>query len=195
MKTLLYVFVLTTILPLKSIAQLDPAPNVALSDLKFNSVFAYNKKDTLHSICLLGTGFFKAKHSPNSNVMIKEWLATHPRAQVIPVTTYKSFTPRCPGAYQSYCWIVDGRDTLNTYLIRNGCFEGHTMRRPHVRHEMTTLEKEMYGDIALHVGKPAYKTFLSSVKSAEAEAKKNRLGVWKMEKSRKKTKASIKTTV
>ena len=89
MKKLFYITVLVCLLPLKSIAQLDPAPKVALSDLKFTSVFAYNKKDTLHSICLLGTGFFNAKHTPDANIVINEWLATHPRAQVVPVTTYR----------------------------------------------------------------------------------------------------------
>ena len=186
MRKLFYVIVIIVCLPLTTSAQLDPAPKVALKDLKFTSVFAYNKKDTLHSICLLGTGFFNAKHSPNANQVINEWLAGHPRAQVIPVTTYKSFTPKHPGAYQSYCWIVDGRDTLNTYLVRHGCFAGSTMQRPHVHNEMTALEKEMYGDIAMHVGKPAYKNFILQVRSAEAQARRNRLGIWQHTQSKKK---------
>lgn len=186
MKKLFYVFLLITCLPLHTIAQLDPAPKVALKDLKFTSVFAYNKKDTLHSICLLGTGFFKAKHSPNSDAVISEWLVAHPRAQVIPVTTYKSFTPKRPGAYQSYCWLVDGKDTLNTYLVRNGCFAAMTMQRPHVHGEMTPLEKEMYGDIAMHVGRSSYRNFILQARNAEAQAKRNRLGIWRNGQPKKK---------
>jgi hypothetical protein len=64
----------------------------------------------------------------------------------------------------TYCWVIDQKDTLNNYLIRNGCFPGGTMMR-------ATYSKNI-------VRKKEYEVFIEQIKSAELYARKMELGIW-----------------
>lgn len=181
MKTFIYFLAIIGCFSYCATAQIvvSPAHKVELQDLQFKSIFATNKKDSLKTYCLLGKNIFRAKHSANTDALITEWIAKHPKAQVVPVATYEPLTPDHKGIKQSYCWLVDNGDTINTYLIRKGCFIGGTMCRPNAGNERNETEKEMYGDIAVHIPRQGYKDFLGQIRSAENRAKKERLGIWK----------------
>lgn len=84
----------------------------------------------------------------------------------------------------TYCWLIDGKDTINNYLIKNGCFPGGTMMRPETYEEMSIEMKEIYKEvpkpeIIFHVDKNTYDTFIEQIKIAETFAEQNKLGIWK----------------
>ncbi|MBI3232850.1 MAG: hypothetical protein HYZ42_02220, partial [Bacteroidetes bacterium] len=87
-----------------------------------------------------------------------------------------------------YCWVIDNKDTLNNYLIKNGCFPGGTMMRPKTWDEMEKLERELYEgtgekpDVKVYVDKKTYDVFIEQIKTAELYAKENNLGIWLKDK-------------
>jgi hypothetical protein len=160
------------------------ANDISLTDLTFSSIFGDSKKDSVHTYCLLGTGYFRAPRSDNSDSLIKVWLVRHPQAKVIPVATHGPTMTDYPGSKITYCWLVDGKDTINNYLVKNGCFPGGTMMRPETYDEMSKQMKDIYKGIAkpnivVHVNKKDYEDFIEQIKAAEMFAESNKLGIWK----------------
>ncbi len=140
-------------------------------DLKFESIFGAKDKKSYKIYSLLGTGFFKTPSSANSDRLITKWLNNHPDGKIIPVSTFENFT---------YCWIVDGKDTINNYLIRNGCFPGGTMQRPETYEEMSPEMKKNWGEfnMKVYIDKKSYENFLKQIQAAENYAKTHKLGIW-----------------
>ena len=156
--------------------------SLQLSDFKFNSIFGQHSKDSLTMYCLLGTGFFRTPRSENSDSLISSWTEKHPKALIFPVSTLVESSMNI-----TYCLVVDDRDTLNVFLIRNGCFPGGTMQRPETWDEMPNDEKEIYKDIPkpniqVHFEKKAYEDYIEQIKRAEQYAAENKIGIWKDEK-------------
>ena len=154
------------------------AKRIHLSDLKFESIFGTNSKDSLQTYCLLGTGFFRAPFSKNADSLIQGWMRTHPNAEVVPVSTLDE-----PKSKMTYCWLIDKGDTINNYMIRNGCYPGGTMMRPQTYEEMSDKMKKVYNDIEkpdikVHIDKKSYDNFIEQIKIAEAFAETNKLGIW-----------------
>lgn len=141
------------------------------SDLKFESIFGAKDKKGYKIYSLLGTGFWKAPSSANSDQLIAKWLNNHPDGKVIPVSTLENIT---------YCWIVDGKDTINNYLIKNGCFPGGTMNRPETYEEMSPEMRSAWGEFKLkvHMEKKSYGKYLKQIQTAENFAKVHKLGIW-----------------
>lgn len=89
-----------------------------------------------------------------------------------------------PESRMVYCWVIDGPDTLNNWLIKNGCFPGGTMMRPKTWKEMPKEEREMYQesgqkpDIKVLVQEDVYLRFLDQIRSAEISAREKKLGIW-----------------
>jgi len=97
-----------------------------------------------------------------------------------------------PDSRQIYCWVVDNQDTLNNFLVRNGCFPGSTMLRPQTWDEMPEEMKKLYTDNKIDHGtteilidKKSYDMFLEQIKADEKYAYDNRLGIWSDENLRK----------
>jgi hypothetical protein len=152
--------------------------NLHLSDLKFESIFGSDNKDSSQVYCLLGTGFFRAPSSKNTDSLVETWINKHPNADVILVSTLEN-----PKDKLTYCWLVDKGDTINNYLIKNGGFPGGTMIRPQTYNEMTDKEKAFYNDmekpiIKVHIDSKSYKNFIEQIKVAESYAQANKLGIW-----------------
>jgi len=151
-----------------------------ITDFDFKSIFGMTPKEPKNSYCLLGTGFFRAPQSDNSDSLITEWIKAHPNAIVVPVSSFV----QTKNSEMVYCWVIDSKDTLNNYLIRNGCFPGGTMMRPKTWSEMDKREKEFYEDsdekpnIKVYMNKEGYETFIEQIKKAELYARKNKLGIW-----------------
>jgi hypothetical protein len=141
------------------------------SDLQFESIFGVKDKKSHKIYCLLGTGFFKAPSSDNSDSLVSNWIQKHPEAIVVPVSTVENFT---------YCWLIEGNDTINNYLIKNGCFPGGTMQRPETYEEMSPEMKSSFGKFKMkvHMDKKSYRSFLKQIESAEKFAQERKLGIW-----------------
>lgn len=155
-----------------------------ISDFKFESIFGTTTKEPKNTYCLLGTRFFRAPSSNNSDSLIAEWINAHPNASVIQVSSLGQIETKDPETTITYCWVVDIKDTLNNYLIRNGCYPGGTMMRPKTWKEIEKGEKELYKDrdakpdVKVFVDKKAYDNFIEQIKIAEQFARENKLGIW-----------------
>lgn len=155
-----------------------------ISDFKFESIFGMNSQEPKNTYCLLGSGFFRTPRSNNSDSLISDWLKRHPNAMVVSVSSFGPTEIKDPESKMVYCWVIDGQDTLNNYLIRNGCFPGGTMVRPKTWDEMEKWEKELYEDtdekpnVTVFVDKKTYDDFIEQIKIAEQFARENKLGIW-----------------
>jgi hypothetical protein len=156
--------------------------NLHLNDLKFESIFGTNSKDSFQTYCLLGTGFFRAPFSKNADSLISDWMKNHPNAEVVPVSTFGELKNK-----MTYCWLVEKGDTINNYMIKNGCYPGGTMMRPQTYAEMSDKIKAVYNDIEkpnvkIHIDKKSYDNFIEQIKVAETFAETNKLGIWNKKK-------------
>ncbi len=155
-----------------------------LDKIKFKSWFGVEVNgdpETLY--CLLGNGFARTTSASNTDSLINVWTTRHPTADVIPVFMFGPILTSRPHSRQIYCWVIDGLDTLNIYLVKNGCIPGSTMLRPKTWDEMDGKQKEEeYDNKApmqeMYVDKDAFRTFIAKVKEAEGEARKMRIGIW-----------------
>jgi len=158
-----------------------------LNDFEFESIFGSTTSDPKSTYCLLGTGIFRTPRSDISDSLISDWIKTHPKATVIPVSSIGPIEIKDPDSKMVYCWIVEKQDTLNNYLIRNGCFPGGTMIRPKTWDEMEKWEKEFYEDsdekmdVKVLIDNEVYDDFIEQIKSAELYAKDKKLGIWEKE--------------
>lgn len=152
---------------------------INLSELKFKSIFGEKEKDNVNVYCLLGTGFFRTPRSENADQLIQDWLEKNNDAKVILVSTLVDKKGNI-----NYCWLVDKNgQTINEYLVHNGCFPGVTMMRPNTFSEMSKEERKMYADekpnIIVQIDKKSYDEFIEKIKLAETFARENKLGIWK----------------
>lgn len=163
--------------------------NSKVSDFTFKSIFGTNSKEPDNVYCLLGTGFFRAPHSGNSDSLIYTWIENHPNALVVPVSSFGPVETAKPQSEMIYCWVIAENDTLNNYLIKNGCFSGGTMMRPKTWEEMEEWEKELYEEsdekpnVKVYVSDRTYEVFIEQIISAEINARSNKNGIWRNTKS------------
>lgn len=135
---------------------------VKLSDVRFESIFGYSK-DSSVVYCLLGSGFFRAPRADYTDSLINVWMNRHPNGVLMLVSALKNDKSK-----MVYCWAVDGKDTLNTFIIRSGCYPGGTM----VSMQKNSSIAEVY------ISNNDYQKFIEQLKSAETFAKENKLGIW-----------------
>jgi hypothetical protein len=101
-----------------------------ISDFEFKSIVSNYKGDKSQGVyCILGKINYNLKHSDNFIELLKEWIKNHPNSKVIPVTSMNVPDANNPNSKLVYCWIIDGNENLNTYLVKNGCVEGKSMNR------------------------------------------------------------------
>jgi hypothetical protein len=155
-----------------------------LKEFKFDSWFGYElNSKTETAYCLLGSGFFRTPSSDNTDSLISAWTNQHPNALVIPVYTSGPVMTDSKESKMIYSWLVDKSDTLNITLVRLGCIPGGTMQRRETWNEMNMEKRELWYDNkkpseTVHVDNKIYMDFLDKVRMAEAEARKNRRGIW-----------------
>jgi hypothetical protein len=156
----------------------------SLKEIRFESIFGYDKSDSSNMFCILGQGFFRTPRSDNSDSIIDCWLQNHQEALVIPISSIGPTVTDDPNSKMTYCWLIDGIDTLNIFLVRQGCFPGGTMQRPKTWKELEKWEKELYNgtnkpDVKVYISEYIYKAFINQVIDAEKHAKLNKFGIWK----------------
>ena len=155
-----------------------------LEKVNFKSWFGSEANSKSESVyCLLGNGFLRTESASNTDSLIHSWTTRHPSADVIPVFMLGPMFTAHPNSKLIYCWIVDGPDTLNIDLVKHGCIPGSTMLRPKTWDEMDEKQKEVsYGNKKpaqeMFVDKDVFMTFISKVREAEGEARRQKIGIW-----------------
>ena len=130
---------------------------IPVKDLHFDGIFFNSVKDKHAGYCLEEAGFFRAPIAKNTDSLVQDWISRHPAAVAIPVaaiskdTTY-TFT---------FCWVLDGLDTLNNDLVRTGCVPGKTM-----------LGRADW------VNNKDYIRFIEQIKINDSLAQRNKRGIW-----------------
>ncbi len=183
--TVLFLFSLLT--SISCLGQKAKKPLI-ISDFTFESIFGMTTKEPKNNYCLLGSGFFRTPRSDNSDSLITVWINKHPTSVVVPVSSFGPTEIKNIDSKMVYCWVIDKNDTLNNYLVKNGCFPGGTMIRPKTWNEMEKWEKELFDgttekpDVEVYVDNKTYDTFIEQIKAAELFAKENKLGIWLKDK-------------
>jgi hypothetical protein len=101
-----------------------------VSELTVDGIYATKSGDpTLY--CLLGANTCITKlpkGAINQDALIDSWLAAHPTATAVPISSH-NFTFGKSGAAQPrvYLWIEDGADSLNVALVREGRYPAAAM--------------------------------------------------------------------
>jgi hypothetical protein len=155
-----------------------------LKEFQFTSIFGTKSTDSNTTYCILGTGFFRTPRSKNSDSLMTSWITNHAGAIVIPISSFGPTEINKPNSKMVFCWIIDKQDTLNNYLVRNGCFPGGTMQRPKTWEEMEKWEKDLYEgtnekpNTVVLIKKEAYEIFLEQIANAETYSKANKMGIW-----------------
>jgi hypothetical protein len=158
--------------------------HLKISDFKFISIFGMTTKEPKSTYSLLGSGYFRAPHSDNSDSLIIEWIKRHPNALVVPISSHGPVFRGDKDSKMIYCWILDNKDTLNNYLIKNGCFPGGTMLRVKTWNEMKNREKKLFKHIdekpegKVYIDIKTYNNFIKQINVAELYAKNKKLGIW-----------------
>jgi len=159
---------------------------IPLKDFTFKGIFGSNNDDKNNVYCILGHNYFSEVHTDNEDSLFDKWLSDHPKANVIKICSHPRPFLNNQDIIMIYCWIVDGNDTLNNYLIKQGCFPGRMMQRTKNWEELTPQEKEMYDEkyypkATLYVDSNAYNNYIEQIKSAERYARNNKKGLWEKE--------------
>ena len=156
----LFFLILTLFFSSVQLSCAGQSKEIKLSEIRFESIFGY-PKDKSKVFCLLGSGFFRAPSSNNIDSLIYTWINKHPNAIVLPISQLNE-------GKMIYCWVIDNKDTLNTWLIRNGCYPGGTMVGP----------AKNKGISEVYITDAIYKNFIEQIRVAETFAKDNKLGIW-----------------
>ena len=114
----------------------------------------------------MARGFFRAPTN-NIDVFTQNWLKEHPNAVVVPVSISGPTIEANPDSKMIFVWIVDGTESLNLALVRQGCMPGSTQMLP-------ANEK-------LQVRKSDYDEFINKVVQMDRDAQMDRIGIWKEE--------------
>jgi len=155
-----------------------------ISEFEFKSIIGKRSNTPENIYCLLGTGFFTAPHTNNTDSLVADWIAKHKDATVVPISSMGPVIADNPHSKLFYCLITQGSDTLNNLLIRNGNYPGGTMIRPRIPDEMPDKEKESWfgkdknTKIRVYIKPDTYDIYIRQIHQAEIYARENKLGVW-----------------
>ena len=122
--------------------------DLTLNEVKFESVNGTVKNKSA-KYSLVFTSRIKRLWPAYTDSLITDWLARHPKAVVVPIMDIGGFTET-----KLFCLLIDQRDTINNYLVRNGCFS----------------VSEMYGGNIMstgpgfHITPQEYKTYVAQIK-------------------------------
>jgi hypothetical protein len=151
-----------------------------LEDYRFVDIFGQRRDDTTNGIYSLQcSGWRSAKYQTDNMVM--KWTGDHPNANVQQVCSFTSTDPATSVALtNTYCWLISDKDTINTYLVRNGCCYAATMLWQDGFNKMLTpgYDSHQHTETKVNITERSYKTFLEQLKLAEAYAQANKLGIW-----------------
>lgn len=182
----------------KTAAQMS-AQSFPAADLYVSGIHAHRLGDP-DIYCLLGgvtceLGLRVPSLVPGEIEFVQHWLASHPRARVVPVSgaNHKRFI-KGPMLHSTYIWIEDGRDSLNIELVRNGFYFSGALEDmvSYERHFMAQMsdprlataddelrrEREQTGAPVRFMSDADYAAHMARAVAAEHEAERQRKGLW-----------------
>jgi hypothetical protein len=163
MKACLLILINSFLLPLAICQELE----LPASEIVWDGIFGCKKDEPSTTYCLMGNGFFRAPRSNEIDEVVTNWVAEHPMARVIPVSTFQPVMEDDPKSKMVYVWLVDGESNLNVQLVSLGCCSSSTM------------QATMWSN--LHIQKKDYEQFGLKIIQAEQQAKLKKIGIWKEE--------------
>jgi len=167
---------------------------IEISKVKFKSIFGTDSTNESQIYSLQGTGFFQSHRSENTDSLISDWINKHPKALIYKVSSFGPIDMKDKNSKMIYCWVLDGKDTLNSYIVRQGCVSGGTMMLAKNYDEIEIWQKKLFEGsdektkFELYVNKEQYNAFMEQLKSAETYAFENLLGIWKEKEAKSKNK-------
>ncbi len=152
-----------------------------IDQLRFKSIFGTKADEPDNVYSIVGSGAFRAMRTKDSDSVVSTWLSNHPHAQVVKVSEMKPVMRNGTGA-SIFIWVMDGKESLNIFLIREGVFPAGVMRDTidsfhHLKDTGGALPGE-HPDLRRLVSDDQYKEFLKKVDDAEGHAKAEKKGVW-----------------
>jgi hypothetical protein len=167
--------------------QVSSDDNLGIEQMIFRSFIGYQKGDSVNeAFCLLGQGFFKTPRSKNIDSLIGDWIKKHSKAKVVKVSSFGPTMMDNQNSKMIYCLIIEGKDTLNNYLVRNGAVPGGTMERPGSKisgkdRKFLKEIKQSPSNITYYMDKKSYNRFVGQIISSEKFARNKKTGIWKKE--------------
>ncbi len=135
---------------------------IMASNIKWMRQFGSYSEEPHATFCLMAGGGLRAA-TKNLQTVTGDWLAKHPTAKVIPVSSMP-FNTRDPQSRLIFVWVVDGDQSLNVELARQGCLDPATQRLGEGQ--------------ALEVPQGDYDTFAKKLTAAGEYACEHKLGIW-----------------
>lgn len=141
-----------------------PQLRFAAGKLSWDGPFGGLKNEPNNVYSLMTQGGFLAPTSPDYAKLIVEWLEKHTNADAVVVYDLQPMMRDVPDSKMRSLWIVDGDESLNIYLVRNGSCPAGTMVLN--AGDKTPLRKD------------EYEAFEEAVWEAQKMAKLEKLGIW-----------------
>ena len=116
-----FTFLISVSILISCVRQGNIQEQLKISDFEFQSIFGTTQSDEKTTYCLLGSGFFRAPSSDNSDILIFEWINSHKKAIVIPVSSFGPTEINDPNSKMIFCLVIQGADTLK--IGRASCRE------------------------------------------------------------------------
>lgn len=70
----------------------------------------------------MARGFFLSR-TKNIEAVTGVWLKKHPNAILVGVSTIQPSIDSDPESKLTFVWVIDGKDSLNLELVRQGCLD------------------------------------------------------------------------
>jgi len=87
--------------------------------------------------------------------------------------------PDTPPETYIYCWIIEGADTINSYLVRNGSIAGSLMVWNKKDFEPTySIDSSPKTEYKVFIDGDACNAFYRQMISTDSFARKNNYGIW-----------------
>jgi len=158
---------------------LDPPP-ITGTFTGFDSrlpFFVTVKEDNFNKYLFLFRTEFGNRYKMNCDIELikftqKQWSQRHSQSRVIEVWRHPPYPGKTADGSIPYVWLIDGKENFAVRLIRNGvCKSGVVL----------VEEKSM---TYLLVKEKIYRAFKQKILKVEGMAKKEKLGIWKSERTK-----------
>ena len=184
-KTALFSLVVAVLISSNLACKRHTMVGLQVSNFKFDGYYAtVNHETSEQRYCLLGKYYADTTAISAIGGVIQHWIKSHPTAKVYPVYAFGPLRNKSPLSRQTYCWVYDQHDTLNTYLVKQGCISAAALQRPKLWREMTPNERAQYQEPGnfeeAYVNDNEFEVLLKQAVVAEQMAQKQHLGIWSL---------------
>lgn len=144
---------------------------IPANSIKWDGIFGEHK-ETKQMYSLVASGWARAPRSDGSAQVIADWFNQNTNATVIVVNQLNTSDPEENESMYKYVWVVEGTNSLNLHLVRNGIWPGGVMAD---WKESSSFLKP--SQIQRLVSDKEYELFREQLLIADDYARKNKLGI------------------